>query len=277
MLRSIKDLTKYTLGAQDGRIGHVEDFYFDDTAWMVRYVVLDTGRWLPGRRVLLTPASLERADWKNRTLQTGLTKQAIEDSPPASENKPISRQQEQEIHEYYGWHPYWMAPTMPGAVAAMPIHATQASSKENRASSKEGTQATSKAGEPTSTTKAAEGDPHLRSVNEVLGYAIEATDGSIGVVDDFVLEDDTWTIRYMVIDTHKWLPGKRVLVAPPWIDGIDWSQADVRIDLTREQIRDSPRFDPDAPINREYETRLYDYYGRPRYWEEGRHQKQHKA
>ncbi|MGQ9572218.1 MAG: PRC-barrel domain-containing protein [Dehalococcoidia bacterium] len=102
-------------------------------------------------------------------------------------------------------------------------------------------------------------DPHLRSVKEVTGYHIQATDGEIGHVEDFILDDEDWVIRYMVVDTRNWLPGKKVLVAPGWVENIDWSESKVAVGLSREEIKDSPEYDPSAPVNREYEVRLYDY------------------
>jgi hypothetical protein len=106
----------------------------------------------------------------------------------------------------------------------------------------------------------------LRSVAEVNGYYIQATDGDLGHVEDFVIETETWTIRYLVIDTRKWWSGKKVLVSPLWVERIDWPQSKVFIGMSREMIKNSPEFDPSAPVNRAYEERLFDYYGRPKYW-----------
>ncbi|MBK9166200.1 MAG: PRC-barrel domain-containing protein [Bryobacterales bacterium] len=110
------------------------------------------------------------------------------------------------------------------------------------------------------------GDPHLRSVREVSGYRIRAADGEIGRVADFIVDTDGWAIRYLVVDTRNWLPGRKVLVAPRWVQSIDWGDRLVHVRLHREDIKNSPEFDPNEPVNREYEARLYDYYGRPRYW-----------
>jgi hypothetical protein len=112
-----------------------------------------------------------------------------------------------------------------------------------------------------------EGDPHLRSVGEVAGYHIEASDGEIGHIEDFIFDDETWKIRYVVVDTKNWLPGRKVLVSPLWVEDVSWRKRRVRVDLTQEEIKSSPEYDPTAPVNRQYEERLYDYYGRPRYWD----------
>jgi hypothetical protein len=111
------------------------------------------------------------------------------------------------------------------------------------------------------------GDSHLRSVQEVAGYHIQATDGEIGHVEDFILDDETWMLRYVVVDTRNWLPGRKVIVPPSWVESVDWANRKVSVDFTREEVRTSPEYDPAAPVNREYEVRLYDFYGRPKYWE----------
>jgi len=109
-------------------------------------------------------------------------------------------------------------------------------------------------------------DPDLRSTNEVEGYHIKANDGEIGHVEDFVVDDELWIIRYIVVDTRNWLPGKKVIVSPSWIERVDWLEKEVYIGLSKEEIQNSPTYDPSIPINRQYEERLYDFYGRPRYW-----------
>jgi hypothetical protein len=111
-----------------------------------------------------------------------------------------------------------------------------------------------------------ESDPHLRSTREVIGYHIQARDGEIGHVEDLIVEDEIWFIRYLVIDTRNWLPGRKVLVAPAWAEQVNWVERRVYLDLSRETVKNSPEFDPSMPVNREYEVRLYDYYGRPKYW-----------
>jgi hypothetical protein len=242
MLRSASHLQRYRLLGSDGDLGSVGDFLFDDRLWVVRYVAVDTGKWLPGRLVLISPAAVDSPDWESRSLTVALTKEQVESSPSIAEDQPVSRQREIELHAHYGWAPYWMAGPDAAAMTAMD-------------SSRRGDVVVDTAG-----------DPHLRSSNEVTGYHIEAKDGDIGHVEDFILEDETWTFRYLVVDTKNWWPGKKVLVAPSWIEDIRWGDRKVAIDLTRERIRQGPEYDPSAPVNREYETRLYDFHGRPYYW-----------
>jgi hypothetical protein len=240
MLRSVKDLRGYTIRATDEDIGRVHGFLFEDTSWIIRYLVVDTGTWLPGRQVLISPLALGQPDWNANALPVALTKEQVENSPPILEDQPVSRQMESDLFAYYGWSPYWASTTSVAALQSM-----EAEEKRRQA---------------------AQADPHLRSTREVIGYHIQARDGDIGHIDDFVAEDEVWTIRYLVIDTRNWLPGKKVLVAPAWAEAINWTEQSVEVDLKRETIKNSPEFNPSAPVNREYEVQLYDYYGRPRYW-----------
>lgn len=256
MLRSAKDLHGYRILATDGKIGGVRDLYFDDSTWVVRYVVVDTGKWLPGRRVLISPVEFGEPNWKDLTVPVSLTKERVKNSPSAESDKPVSRQHEMELHRYYGWPLYWMGPPpgeTPMGLSAEGIAAQKA--EADRAENEPGER------EP-------EGDANLRSVREVTGYGIHATDGDIGHVEDFIIDTPEWIIRYMVVDTRNWLPGRKVLVAPAWIESVDWADRAVKVAMTREEIKSSPEFDASAPVNREYETRLYDYYGRPAYWRE---------
>lgn len=234
--------------ARDGPIGKVHDIYFDDTNWTVRYVVVDTGGWLSGRQVLLAPAAFGQLDRERKVLPVSLSKLQVESSPPVEADQPVSRRQEAELVTYYGWPDYWMGdPTFgPGAVY-MPSPggaATQAAAP-----------------------KEWKGDPHLRSAREVAGYHIQAADGEIGHVDDFLVEEGTWVMRYLVADTRNWLPGKKVLLAPQWVKEVDWAEMKVQVGVPREKIRQGPSFDPSAAVTREYESRLYQHYGLPKYWE----------
>ncbi len=248
MLRSIKEITGYVLQAEDGAIGRCKDFLFDDELWTIRYMVADTGKWLPGKKVLISPVSLGEPDWVSNRFPVRLTKKQIEEAPSIDEYAPVSRQYEIKYHAYYGWHSYWDGVEVWGIDAYPgPLYAEK---------KKEVVEI-----------KPESGDPHLRSASEVKGYHIKARDEEIGHVEDFIVDDQTWTIRYMIIDTSNWWPGSRkVLVPPTWIDSVAWAESKVRVDLTVEQIRLGPEYDPSAPVNREYETRLYDFYGRPKYW-----------
>lgn len=248
MLRSIEELKNYTLLTRDGHtIGRCRDFLFDDEEWRIRYMVADTGRWLPGRNVLIPPHSIRTADWASHRLEVDMTRRQIEKSPPLSAHEPVSRQMEKDIHRFFGWNPYWTSPGLNRPTAFPPALLAKEEIEGRRKR------------------VAAAGD-HLRSVEEVVGYHIHARDGEIGHVEDFIADDKNWMLRYVVIDTRNVLPGRKVLVAPEWVETIDWAGQGIQVDLKKSRIEHGPVYDPSAPVNRRYETRLYDYYGRPAYW-----------
>lgn len=235
MLRRLSLLRGIAIQAKDSEIGTIRDAYFDDQQWTIRYFVADTGTWLPGRKVLLSPAAVRSVAPAGERILFDLTRQQIENSPSVDEHQPVSRQHEIDVVGYYGWPAYWGAP-------AQPMYETP----------------------QMAATKAQ--DAHLRSCSEVINYTIHAQDGDLGHVEDFLLDDETWDIRYIAIDTRNWWPGKKVLIAPDWIREIDWASMTVDVDHSRDEIRNSPEFDPNRPIARDYEDQLHRHYGRPGYW-----------
>jgi uncharacterized protein YrrD len=252
MKRSINHLVGGTVRAKDGDLGRVEEFYFDDHKWIIRYMVVDTRRWLQGRQVLISTAVSKRPIWKSRVFPVNLTKKQVRSSPSIDTDKPVSRQHEAELHDYYNWPVYWGAGLEPygGVGYPVPTHFLPLATRERK----------------TSFEKPA--DPNLRSTRQVTGYNIQATDGEIGHVQDFIVDDQTWAIRYVVVNTQNWLPGKKVLVFPAWISRVSWDKSKVLVDLSRESVKNSPAFDPSKPVSRGYEERLFDHYGRSKYWEE---------
>lgn len=256
MLRSLKDMNHYTVTATDGDVGKVKDFLIDDEHWVVRYLVVDTGGWLDRHEVLISPVSFSDVDWATQRFHVALTKDKVKNSPSVDTDKPVSRQQEEAFHNYYGYPLYWDYPAMWGAGTAATLLAEgefNALSAERRAAEEE-----------------PRGDVHLRSAKEIRGYEIHASDGSIGHVDDFVVDDEIWEIRYLTIDTSNWWFGKKVLVSPDWASEVSWEDRRVEVLLSRDAIKSSPEWDPTIAVNREYETRLYDYYRKPKYWEQSR-------
>jgi len=243
MLRSTKEIRGYELQAKDGAIGKVHGLLFDDRNWTVRYLVANTGSWLIDRLVLLVPDELGDPDWSEKVLPVRLTRKQVEESPPIEADKPVSRQRQEALHVYYGWPMYWAVP---------PEHVLAVSPAVETG--------------PSVTSNDDDGDPNLRSTRQVGDYRTEARDGPVGRVHDFIVDDDGWAIRYVVVDTGDWLPGRRMLVASSWIQGIDWADAVVRVDLAKREIEESPEYDASASVNRQYEERLYDFLGRPKYW-----------
>jgi hypothetical protein len=249
MLRSINETFGYRLGAKDGEIGRTKDYLFDDQFWTVRYMVADTGTWLPGRRVLISPISLGEPRWREKAFPVWLTTQQIKEAPGVEEETPVSRHYEKQLARYYGYPPYWIGPNTWGTFEA-PFYPDARAMIDDDLFEKE----------------AQDVDIHLRSAKEVIGYDIHATDGRVGHVEDFILDDEMWTLRYLVVDTRNWLPGRKVLITPMWVELVEWLHRKVQVDLSVEEIKNSPPYDPAAPVNREYEEQLYDFYGRPKYW-----------
>lgn len=262
MLQSVNELKGKVIHASDGELGAVDQFLFDDESWTIRYLVVETSKLL-GRKVLITPISINRQQKKDG-LTLSLTKEQIQNSPGIDTDQPVSRQHETEYFDYYGYPYYWGGRGLWGGTA-YPVgdpSAVAGLAYPDRASGYAGTAAAARP-EP-----AKKEDPHLRSTKEVIGYYIEATDGEIGHVEDFLIDNESWAIRYMVVDTVNWWPGKKVVVAPQWIKDVSWTKSRVYVDLTRERIKNAPEYDPAAMIDRGYEDKLYNHYGSPKYWDE---------
>lgn len=269
MLHNVKDLRGYTIQATDGEIGAVDDIYFDDKAWTVRYLVVKTGGWLAGRKVLLAPAALRRPDVQSERLPVSLTRQEVEDSPDIATDMPVYRQHEAELHEYYGWAPYWGNLGSPVNVLP-PIPVRLEKTPGGTVAPPPATDAHLLEPVPQKTQAPEVGrDPHLRSMNEVSGYHLRAVDGEIGHVETFIVDDQTWAVMYLVVDTRNWLPGKKVLLALEWVETVDWLERDVTVNLRQETVKNSPEYDPAKPVSRAYEEALYDHYGRSPYWQSG--------
>lgn len=198
-LRRLRDLKHYALLARDGEIGRIEQVYFDDAQWLVRYFVVHTGGWLLGRDVLIAPRSLAGMDEKNKCITLDLSREQVENAPPL---------------------------------------------------------------EPLAASVSEPADPHLRDSGEVMGYHLQARDGELGHVHDLVLDDQDWGVRYFVVGTGNWWPGKKVLVAPIWVDRVSWADRAIFVDLERELIRAAPAYDPDQIIGHDDEVRLYAHYGK---------------
>ena len=246
MLISAKGLNDYKLDSLEGPIGSVKQFYFEDRYWTIRYLVAETGHWLANKQVLISPRSLKDVFIGERYLSVSLTKQQIEDSPVLDSEKPVSRQFEEAYYGYYGWpspyiwgaYPYLPAPFVFGNRGQTPDVGPGAKAW----------------------------DAHLRSTHAVTGHHVQATDGEIGHIVDFIIDDQVWAIRYLVIDTLNWWPGKHVLIAPEWVESIDWEELKVFVNLTRDQVRQAPRYIDASTITPEYESQLRRHYNQDDQW-----------
>jgi sporulation protein YlmC with PRC-barrel domain len=251
MLRHESEIIGYAIQASDGAIGTVSDVFFDDATWLVRWLVVDTGNWLPGRKVLLPPSALAEVNHIGHQFSVNLTKEQVNACPEADSDRPVSRQMESEIYGHYGWSPYWGDGTYAGLDGAMGgvFIGPALLSPELLAEAKVLEDA-----------RHAKDDPALRSANEVIGYQILASDGEIGHVDDFLFEDEDWSVHYMVIDTKNWWAGKKVLISPMSVRRIEWQERRVSLGANRLQVQHSPAYDPAMTIDPIYEKNYEKYY-----------------
>ncbi|HUC64220.1 MAG TPA: PRC-barrel domain-containing protein [Stellaceae bacterium] len=258
MLWRCSELSGYEIAATDGTVGSIDDLLFDEVRWTLRWAVADTGGWLSGRKVLLPASALGRPDAGARRLPVTLSRAQVEASPPVESDLPVSRQVETDIFAHYGAPPYWESDLSPGGLGGgflFPPGTTERLVIEPGA-----------AGSEPDAETARMADADLRSVRDTVGYAIAAQDGRIGHVEDFLVDEAGWPLRYMVVDTRHWLPGRKVLVAPQWIRDIDWAARRVTVELSGDAVRASPEYDSRAPVGRSYEATLHGHYGRKGYW-----------
>jgi hypothetical protein len=264
MLRSMSNLEDYAIHATDGNIGHVKDFYFDDVAWVIRYFVVETGNWLLSRKVLISPMSFGKPNWRDRVLPVSITKEQVKNSPDIDTEKPVSRQHEIQHLGYYGFPYYWGGPSLwgdqayPGMMANVGGFITTPNIPQSKAGKikEQRVEAARHRGD----------DPELRSCKAVIGYEVEATDGNIGHVKSMLVDDETWAIRYLIVETGNWWLGHEVLIAPQWIEEVRWPDTTVSVNLTRQAVRDAPPYDRTVEMGREQEVKIHTHYQRPGYW-----------
>ena len=246
MLRSLRKIIGYTMRAIDGEMGRIGDLFFDDHTWTIRYFIIDTGKWFPGRHVLVAPSSIGEPDWETGTVPINHTMEEIRNSPGIEQDLPVSARERIDHDRYYIWAPFWTPiGSEVGGTAFAPVLENRLEERPEKM------------------------NPRLRSVLEVFGYRLWTADDGIGHVTDLIGESGEWIIRYIIAGTRNWLPGRRVLISPSWVKNVDWANSSVEVELTKQQVKNSPEYDPAEPINREYEDKLYDYYGRPKYWHKG--------
>lgn len=264
MLRSMQDLKGYSIGATDGPIGHVTDFYFDDERWVVRYLVVDTGSWLASRKVLISPMSIGHPDWDHKSLPVAISRDQVRGSPDIDTDRPVSRQQEIQYLGYYDYPYYWEGAGLWGAGAypnmMMPGDAGFAAVLPTLLPPG------AKESELAEVARHEHDDPHLRSCIAVTGCETHASDGAIGHVSGFLVDEQSWAIRYLVVDTGNWWLGHQVLVPPQWVTEVDWPKRRVVVHLNRDAVKFAPPYDPAMPLDREREIAIYRHYGRPVYW-----------
>jgi sporulation protein YlmC with PRC-barrel domain len=222
MQRTISSLIGYAMQATDGEIGNVEEFYFDDQSWVIRYLIVKTGHWFSEHEVLISPGALIKQSWEFRTFPVNLTKEQVRNSPGIDTDKPVSRQQEIELYGHYLWQPYWESGLYHDAIW-----------KQENPAPASGEEDIKNPGD----------DLHLRSTENVRGYHIHGTDGEIGHIKDYIIDDQTWGLQNLIVDTHNFIGGKKILIPVRHIKEIQWYNSLIFVDMTIDSIKNSPVFD----------------------------------
>ncbi|MFT7524948.1 MAG: hypothetical protein ACI9LY_000080 [Arenicella sp.] len=255
MLHKLKELEDFEVHATDGDIGHTTEFYFDDKQWVIRYLVAETGSWLESRKVLISPISIKNLNQKEKKLTVAISREQLKNSPNIDTQQPVSRQHEVNYLGYYGYPPYWgnvgLWGGYPSPYMIAPGYRGMAPQPDE---------------EIDDPVRKNDQDHHLRSSSAVSDYHLETNDGDLGHLQGMLIDTDTWAIRYLIINTSNWWLGHLVLIAPQWIKEVSWANAKIYADMTQQQIKDAPVYDPDIPLSREYETKIFLHYGRNAYW-----------
>lgn len=233
-LYKLKNISGFKLHAIDGEIGHLVEILFDDQTWTIRYFVVSTSNWFSNEKVLVSPTFVNEVDEENKQLIINLSLEEIKNCPPLDSEKPVSMHYEEQYYRYFNWEPYW---------TNSPFFNVQPYLDEDYLDSDEQPE-----------------HPHLRSSNEISSYVIHASDGDIGEAKDFIIQEPEWLITYLEIDTHRWIPGKHVLISPNWVEDIDWKKQQVDINLSCKMIDTAPEYDPTIPITLGDEQNLYLHY-----------------
>ncbi|SFE97337.1 PRC-barrel domain-containing protein [Alteribacillus iranensis] len=254
MLLPGDNLARYSVEATDGSIGRVEDFYFEDDTWVVRYMVVNTKPWLPGYKKLISPISVESVDPSSQVINVDVTKEQIKQAPPMDAERPVSRQQERDFYRYYGYGTYWPLPSHDvwgptavwgGYTDARTLANTE---QEDRVDAQEETK---------------NDNPHLRSLREITGsftgYDIAATDGSIGHVDNVLIKNNSWHIQYFVVDTGRFLSGDHVVISTNYVKDVSWDNGDVSVQMSKKEVEQAPSYDPQTPLSND-EDPYFTYY-----------------
>lgn len=240
-------LKGFEIGATDGSIGKCSDFLVDDEAWVIRYLVVNTRNWLLGRKVLVSPISVADIDLVAQLVNLELTKKQIKNSPLLDLNAPVSRQYEILFNQYYDWPDYWDGSEFWGQEP----HPRSRKSKKRLLEIE----------------NSDKGKSNLRSAKEIAGYRVHGRDGEIGYVKDFLIAKESWQIRYLVVDTSKWIPSRMsIVIHPNWIESVNWADNSLLIMMTKEQIESSPEYDSKIPVHRNYEKSIFDHFKFPYYW-----------
>lgn len=262
MLKNLKDIKGFKILATDTGneiIGTVKDVYFDDEKFALRYLVIDTRVWLFEDLVLVSPYSVNGVDWDSGIIWVNLTKEEIEHSPKAKYSKPVTRTFETTFNNYFKLPHYWsngLGMDIEGIWAGAyfpnkPVEPPQSFHPDIKFEDEQ-----------------LPDEQHLHSMREISSFHLRAVDDEkFGAIEDFIIETETWALRYIVIDTNKYLPGgKRILLSPEWIERFDWENKKLVTDYLRDTIENCPEYDPAVVIDREMEEEIHSHFGQNGYW-----------
>ena len=234
MRKNIDSMLGFSIMAIDGELGKVRDFYFDDENWTIRYMVVQTGSWLLGRKVLISFTSVKKVDFELSMFMVDLSCEQVRNSPDIDTEKPVCRQHEMELHEHYMLSPYWINSSE--SVLGMSSYPfTDGEVFEDEEDREEKPAASGE-------------DQHLRSAKQVMGYLIHAVDGEIGHVKDFIVEINNWLITFFLVDTRNLLSGRKILLSTEKIERIEWADSEVYVSISRGDIINSPEFKLDKDL-----------------------------
>ncbi|WP_339771034.1 PRC-barrel domain containing protein [uncultured Paraglaciecola sp.] len=243
MFTGLRDIQRFTIAATDGDIGVIKDFLFDDRAWTIRYMYVDTHKWLPlGEKVLISPISLREIDTDDEKIHVALSKQQIKDSPSIDEEKTVSREYEEILFSYLGYGYYWTGPGAWGEYANPTSLVNQHAFEQANTDLVEHNKSHAN---------------HLRSIDELQGYDVIAGGQTVGHIHDLILDTENWEIPFIIIDTDNWLPGgKKLLLAPKHIDDINWLEQRVHCTLPSTDIEHCPECDHDLLNDNDYKLKV---------------------
>lgn len=259
MLRKLQNLKGFTIHGKDDDLGKVEDFYFDQHRFVLRYIVVDTGSWLKNEQTLISTNAFKQVNYEQKEILVDLTSDELEEAPSLEKNRSVSKVMEEKIVKHFDWPIYWTSPLTSDGPAI------QAGSiiRENLFNFDDLTDEEKRAEEE-------EIESNLRSFNEVRGYHIQAEDKEFGHLEDLFVDEENWVIRYLLIDTRNILPGKDVLIAPEWLQNISWNQEKIFVSKTKKEIKNAPEYKEEKAgylVHRDYEQKLYDHYDEIKYWQ----------
>ena len=229
MLLTIADLKEYELETTDGATGRISDLYVEDGFWFIRYLVVSSGFWLNQQELLLLPDSVTEIVPETRRLHLKLTEQQLRDSPPRDRHLPISRQYEEQLADHYGWARYWLPATLLGSGHAPTLPANMTAGEKPLDS-------------------AEDGEPALRSLNELLSYELRASQGEILPLANMVVSTKNWQLRYLLVPEEGM--GDRP-VSLDFVTHCSWEERAIQLSLTPAQLQRQEPYLPGPIIGQE--------------------------